>query len=1011
MKLLLLLTLFTGTTEWQDINVNAVNRLPMRATAVPYATAEDALLQQNARVLSLDGVWNFSFYEDAKLAPVEEEKFEFSTSIPVPSTWEMQGHGYPIYTNVIYPFPYNPPFIDRKDNPVGIYRRTFRVPDNWSGDRVTLTFEGVYSGYYVWINGRQAGYAEDSALSSEFDITDYLCTGENTISVKVFKWVDGSYYEDADHWRMAGIYRPVYLSAIPRTSLRDFGVRTVLDEHYRDAELQIRPEIEVEKGCDVTAWSVHAQLYDPCGGKVGDPFSQSADKIVNQYYSQRTQPEWALLRQTYTNPLKWSSEEPNLYTLVVTLQDGQGAVRDVREVKVGFRDIKIRNSELLINGVAVKLMGVNRHDHSPHGGKCVTREEIEADLRLMKQFNFNSVRASHYPNLPYLYQLADRWGLYVIDEANLETHGVGGRVSNDPSMGIGFYERMSRMVVRDRNHPSIILWSLGNESGSGPNHAMMWKWIREYDPTRYVHNENAQIEGQIVDDYDYTDIVSRMYPTVEWLERMSLSGVYDRPILMCEYAHSMGNSTGGLGDYWRLIRSCRNLLGGHIWDWVDQGLDKTDSRGGHYWAYGGDFEPQGERNDGNFLINGLINPDRTPKPALWECKYVFQPLEITAGDLNNGEIEILNRNFFSSTARYDFSWEIVCDKGILQRGSFDVSVTPAGGRSKTRIGYKPIRPEAGKEYFLNIYAREREEMGYAPKGHQAAQQQFKLPVFRKEVKPAPDSRVSITDGDTILVRAGNKSITVDRESGYITSLRSGGVEQILAPLTPNFWRAKTDNDERGWRTEQLFGVWKNPLLTTRSLSIGDNTIRVIKELPGTAEITLDYTFDARGEIGVAMSVAITGVQPLRIGMQTRISCTFTTTTYFGLGPWETYQDRREGAMVGRYTMPTDRMQFAYINPQENGNRSDVRWIRFDGKRSTLEFIAEPLLQVSVWNCTQEVLDEARHPFEIESSEGYTVNIDLVQTGVGGTDSWSAQAQPAASCQLLDKNYSYKFIIR
>lgn len=1011
MKLLLFLSLFTGTTEWQDININAVNRLPMRATALPYATVEDALTHRNARVQPLDGVWDFSFFEDEKLSPAEPEEFVFTGSISVPSTWEMQGHGYPIYTNVIYPFPYNPPYIDRKDNPVGIYRRTFRVPEAWRNERITLTFEGVYSGYYVWINGHQAGYAEDSALSSEFDITDYLCEGDNTICVKVFKWVDGSYYEDADHWRMAGIYRPVFLSAIPRTSLRDFGIRTILDTHYRDAELQIRPEIEVEKGCDITGWSVCAQLYDPSRNKVGEPFSQSVDKIVGQYYSQRTKPEWALMKQRYANPAKWNSETPNLYTLVLSLLDGQGAIKDIRVVEVGFRDIKIRDSELLINGVAVKLIGVNRHDHSPHGGKCVTEEEIEADLRLMKQFNFNSVRASHYPNLPYLYQLADRWGLYVIDEANLETHGVGGRVSNDPSMGIGFYERMSRMVVRDRNHPSIILWSLGNESGSGPNHAMMWKWIKEYDPTRYVHNENAQVEGEIVNDYDYTDIVSRMYSSVEWLERMSSSGVYDRPILLCEYAHSMGNSTGGLGDYWRLIRSRRNLLGGHIWDWVDQGLNKTDERGGQYWAYGGDFEPAEERNDGNFLINGLINPDRSPKPALWECKYVFQPLEITAGDMSCGEIEVLNRNFFCSTARYDFFWEIVSDQGTLQQGSFVLPEIPAGGRSKARIGFKPIREQAGKEYFLTIYASEREDVGYAGKGHRVAQQQFKLPIFREAKNPASDPRVSITDGDTILVRTGTKTIAIDRQSGYITSMRAGAVEQILGPLTPNFWRAKTDNDERGWRTEQQLGVWKNPDLTTRSLRIDGNTIQVVKELPGTAEITLRYTFCARGEVEVSMSVAILGVEPLRIGMQTRISSIFTTTTYFGLGPWENYQDRKEGAIVGRYTLPTDRMHFTYINPQENGNRSEVRWVRFEGKRTALEFIGAPLLNVSVWNYTQQALDNARHPFQIETSDHYTVNIDLVQAGVGGTDSWSAQAQPSVPYRLLDKNYTYRFVIR
>lgn len=603
-----------------DQFVNALRRLPARATSYSYSSEQDALAGDRtlSRIQSLDGVWKFRFAEDVSRSPADFWRPGADLTgwdeIPVPSCWEMQGYGYPIYTNVVYPFEFKPPYITR-DNPTGCYVRTFSVPEAWSGNRVTLHFGGVYSGFYVWVNGALAGYAEDSCLPSEFDITGLLQPGENKLAVQVFKWTDGSYLEDADHWRMAGIHREVFLSAKPDAAIGDFGVRTIFDADMRDALLQIRPAIDLREGVSAAGWQLGARLYAPDGTPSGRELTLPVEEILAEAYPQRDNVYFALLEERIAAPEKWSAENPALYTLVLTLRDAAGKLAEARSCKVGFRDVRLRGREMLVNGVPVKLCGVNRHDHDQYGGKTVSRESMEEDVRLMKRLNINSVRTSHYPNDPYFYELCDRYGLYVVDEANIETHGKGGLLSNDPQWITPFLERVSRMVIRDRNHPSVIMWSLGNESGCGPAHAAAAGWAKDYDPTRLIHYEGAQGQpmhplyvplkrtsaaaftsvmaadnqpaaGQVKKprnggnptDPAYVDVLSRMYPTAAQLEQMALNPMLDRPVMMCEYAHSMGNSTGGLNDYWKLIRTHAGLLGGHIWDWVEQGLVKKTRR-------------------------------------------------------------------------------------------------------------------------------------------------------------------------------------------------------------------------------------------------------------------------------------------------------------------------------------------------------------------------------------------------------------------------------------------------
>ena len=920
----------TAADGWDapaDQHVNALRRLPARATSYSYKTPQDALAGDRAqsRMMPLDGVWKFRFAEDAAQSP--EGFWQPGADlgnwdeIEVPSCWEMQGYGYPIYTNIPYPFEFRPPSITR-DNPTGCYVRKFTVPRSWEGDRVVLHFGGVYSGYYVWVNGTLAGYAEDSCLPSEFDVTGLLRPGENTLAVKVFKWTDGSYLEDADHWRMAGIHREVYLAAKPDVAIGDFGVRTRLDGDMRDALLQIRPTIDLREGTPAAGWHLRAQLYAPDGTPEGREMGLPVEEILSEAYPQRDNVYFALMEQRIAAPEKWSAENPALYTLVLTLRNDDGQVAESRSCKVGFRDVRLRGREMLVNGVPVKLYGVNRHDHDQYTGKTVTREGMEQDVRLMKLLNFNSVRTSHYPNDPYFYELCDRYGLYVIDEANIESHGSGGKLSNDPEWAVPFLERVSRMVVRDRNHPSIVMWSLGNESGCGPAHAAAAGWAKDYDPTRLIHYEGAQgqpasplyiplrrtsaavftsaapadgkpgtpqqpQDGGNPTDPAYVDIVSRMYPTVGELERMALNPRIDRPVLMCEYAHSMGNSTGGLNDYWTVIRSHEGLLGGHIWDWAEQGLVKKDTCQRTYWAYGGDFEPAGEHHDAAFCCNGIVNPDRTLKPAALECKYVFQPIGFTADDLAAGRVVVHNRNFFSPTDRYDFTWEI-----------------------------------------------------------------------------------------------------------------------------------STDNDWRGWRVGQIAGCWKEMpgRLRTEGIRIDEaaGTVRVEKGVPDSVRLTLVYTLDGTGALAVAYDLQIAGQlpEPLRAGLRTRVPNTLGRMAYFGKGPQENYSDRSCGAFIGLYRGTPGDFMHDYITPQENGNRCAGRWLTLtEGNGRGIQLAGDSPLSMSVWDCTQEALDRARHVTEVERlPDALTVNIDCVQAGVGGTDTWSLNARPSEQYRLLAKRYAYKFTL-
>ena len=1075
LTLLLNLTLLLGAGDlkngpWFNQYVSGVNRETARTTSYSFETVADAVTcnRDAARLVSLNGTWKFDFAEDICKAPMDfyQEGFDVSSwgDIKVPSCWDVQGFGYPIYINTRYPFPYNPPYIDRP-NPIGSYVRTFSVPSSWEGGRVILHFGGVYSGHQVWVNGHEVGYSEDSCLPSEFDITDYLKSGDNTLSVRVFKWTDGSYLENADHWRMAGIHREVLLLWRPDVTIYDFGVRTKLDDEYKDARLWIRPEVDVHQGADTRGWKVCGQLYGPDGQAVGKSMEITVDEILLEKHPARDKVHFPLLEQKVSNPQKWTAETPVLYTLVLSLLDRESNLVEARSCKVGFRDVKIQGQQMLVNGVPVKLYGVNRHDHSQTGGKSVTREEMEADIRLMKQFNFNSLRTSHYPNDPYLYELCDEYGLYVMDEANIETHGVGGKISNDYTFGPAFHERAARMVIRDRNHPSIVFWSLGNESGMGPNHAAISGWIKDFDPSRPIHYEGAQGQPEhplyqprkrtsrivrtsdmqvakksdkpitslppvgrkrwaLPTDAKYVDVISRMYPRIEDLEYMALDTLHDRPIYMCEYAHSMGNSTGSMKDYWDMIRKYDNLLGGHIWDWMDQGLLAINDKGVKYWKYGGDFEPEGEKHDANFCCNGVVFPDGTPKPALYTCKYVYQPVEFAMVDSEALRISLKNRNFHASTAGYTYSWEIKDENKVFQKGTFAVPALAPGESAEVVIPAKKIAYKAGVAYMLNVYAHEAEALPYADAGHVNSSEQFVLSELSAALAAVSGRTPVVTENASeVSVKAGRVTVTIDKDSGYLTGYHDGSRQMIRAPFAPNFWRAELDNDWRGWKPGLYLEDWKtaqDDLASTVALvscQVKDNAavVNVTRDIhSGKASLQLSYTVypDGRLKVSYDLNIAEKTLEPLRVGLQGQLTGV-QNVTYFGRGPQENYSDRNAGIFLGTWNSTVENMMVQYIYPQENGNRTDVRWIKLkDAKGKGILVKGEQPLSVSMWNTTQQQLNDSKHIGEPQVLDGaVTVNIDLVQAGVGGTDSWTQYARPYDPYRLLEKHYSYSFTIQ
>ena len=1032
--------------EYQTPAINGRYRMRSRSTMYTFAdtkTAQSLDREQSGFYQSLNGNWKFAYAPKPADAISGFEATEFNVSqwkdIQVPSNWEMKGYGRPIYTNAQYPFPVDPPFIGEDDNPVGHYVRQFEVPQDWDGRQIVLHFGGVYSAYYVWINGELAGYAEDSCLPSEFDITNLLKKGSNKIAVKAFRWADGSYLEDQDHWRLSGIYREVFLEARPQQGFDDIAVRTrrrlsetKQAQSFDKWQLQIRPRLR--RGTD-KEYDKHKLRFTLLrdGQPVGQPITASANSIRKEKYPQREKPPFEILKVDVANPNLWSAEHPALYTLTCELLDDAGRVKDATAIRVGFREIDLTNNDFRVNGTSVKLMGVNRHDHNMTGGKSVTREDMRRDIELMKQLNFNAVRTSHYPNDPWFYDLCDELGMYVMDEANCESHGVNGLLVNDSIWASSYLERAVRMVERDKNHPSIVIWSLGNESGMGGGHAAMAGWIKDADPTRPVHYEGAsalmedprhvpfndrkrytdqvRFNGNPTDER-YVDMISRMYPSVANLKAMVNADNGKRPIVMCEYAHAMGNSLGNLDEYWKLIRSEDRLIGGFIWDWIDQGLLNKTEDGTEYFAYGGDY---GDKpNSRNFCINGVIASDRTFKPGSYQCKYIFQPVQVEMKE--DGSATIENRFNFTNLSALRGSYQILKNGEVVSEGDLaDQDLAPQTSASFTIPSFEK---EPGFEYaVLNVMFAYKDAPQWIGDEKTVASNQLLFPNDSKTMGETPGAseiaaanQAEITESPASFnLTVESNTVTIDRKSGLISDWNLNGKAMITSPITPNFWRAITDNDRGGGRIHQRKPkVWITAFKDAEVVSVDvDADAKTVtsnfKLAKAGANLAITYGINDAGEVVIKSKLNRTGQSPMmpRFGFQFTVPKTFTSVEYYGRGPFENYVDRKSAAHFGRYQSPSDQLIHDYVRPQENGNRCDCSWMSMSGEGATIKAtpVFPSVFSFSIWPYSFENLKMAQHTYDLKKGKVLTVNIDFGQMGVGGDNSWTDKALPMNKYRL------------
>jgi beta-galactosidase len=1013
----------SGPEDWENpAAVHAGTEAP-RATFVPFPDAASALRlgpKGSPRYMSLNGPWRFHWSPRPGDRPLDFWKP--STDVggwketPVPSNWMFQGYDYPIYVNIPYEFARNPkpPFVPHDHNPVGSYRRTFTVPADWAGMDVFLHFGAVKSFFYVWVNGEKIGFSKDSKTPAEWNVTKLLKPGENVLAAEVYRWSDGSYLECQDFWRLAGIERDVYLYAAPEVRIRDFEVRAGLDAGYRNGRL----DITVELGGDALAGprpaSVSMSLLDAAGKKVlgaNRPAAASGNG-----------PAVVRFEANLANVARWSAETPHLYRLVLELAGSNGKIVEAVTAKVGFRTSEIKDGHLLVNGEAVLLKGVNRHEHDPYTGHVISEESMRRDIELMKQSNINAVRTCHYPDDPRWYELCDEYGLYLVDEANIESHGMGygdKSLAKDPAWGPAHLDRVVRMAERDKNHPSVIIWSLGNEAGDGVNFEAAYAWLKKRDPSRPVQYERAELRA-------HTDIFCPMYDSIESMVKYA-SVKQTRPLIQCEYAHSMGNSTGNLQDYWDAIESHDQLQGAFIWDWVDQGFAAKNPKGEPYWAFGGDYGPADVPSDQNFCCNGLVGPDRAPHPALFEVKKVYQFVKFAAADLAAGKIELRNRYDFIGLDRFDLVWELTANGKSVASGT--VSKPAVAPHSSKTIGLPLPRLQAqpGLEYHLNLSLQAREASPGIPKGHVVAAEQFALPIAA-EAGPATNpfpGAPSIEDGPRFLrVAGGDFSVRFDRLTGDLDSFLCDGHELVASGIEPNYWRAPTDNDF-GNQMPRRLAVWRQASLSrdlkslgTRKSGDGGVTVAVVYDLArGLATQTLEYEIGGDGRIVLRSTLDLKDEAKLpeipRVGVKMALPGGFDKVQWYGRGPFENYWDRKTAAFVGVYEMMAAE-PVPYVSPQEYGNRADTRWLAVrDAEGRGLLISGDPVLEFSAHPFWPEDLTQesrgSKHPPDIQRRDLVCLTLDHAQMGVGGDDSWGARVHPQYT--LPAKGYSFTLTLR
>ena len=1019
--------------DWENPKVFGRNRVSARASFVPYPSEELALSGDRGSspwLKLLNGNWKFHYAESPALAPDDffieyfPEDFCMGYSdeshwdhakwkdIQVPCSWQVLGYSRPRYTNVQYPFPVDPPRVPT-ENPTGSYRRKFFISDDWDDRQVFLRFEGVDSAFYVWVNGNQVGYSQGSRLPAEFDITSHIRHGVNTIAVRVFQWSDGSYLEDQDMWWLSGIFRDVYIIAAPPVHVADFGVRTELDAEYRDAILKVRAVVKNYGSQAVDHYRAEVRLLDAelqpvLGHSLGaDVDIQGDSEVVLD------------LEAPVPGPGKWSAEHPYLYSLLIVLKDSNGEVIEVDTCKVGFRSVELKNGNMLVNGVPILIKGVNRHDHDPDLGKATSLDSMRQDILLMKRHNINAVRTSHYPNDPRFYDLCDFYGIYVLDETDLECHGFAtigdwNRTSDDPEWEDAYVDRMVRMVERDKNHPCVIIWSLGNESGFGRNHEAMAKWVREADPTRLLHYEGDR-------EQKVADIVGPMYTSVDGIIKLGEEIDAEKPVILCEYAHAMGNGPGGLKEYWDAFYQYRRLQGGFVWDWIDQGLRQTTEAGEEWFAYGGDFDD--DPNDKNFLINGLIFPDRTPSPGLIEYRKVLEPVKVEPIELTAGRVKFTNCYDFLSLSHLHISWNLMADGDLLESGTIPTPDVAAGKSEIVTIPFStPPVLLPGADYWLNISFALASDAAWAPHGHEVAWAQFNLPL---EVSPPPVVRtdsmltVSCEESDSTLQVVGpNFEITFDKLYGVITSWDHEGVRILNRGPSLNFWRAPIDNDKRvegAWRKAGLDKLTQRTDQVEWSDSgVANARIRVKSRLAPPVlslgvECVCTYTILGSGDLIIDVHGIPKGEFPVlpRIGLQMTVPEDLDHVSWYGRGPGECYVDSKQANRVGVYSCLVDDLYVPYVYPQENGNRTDVRWVSLANLRGMgLLAIGIPMLNFSAHRFTTQDFEKAQHTCDLVPRDEITLNLDYRHHGLG-----SASCGPGVLPQYELNPHEFRFQVR
>ncbi|MCF6357919.1 MAG: DUF4981 domain-containing protein [Draconibacterium sp.] len=1024
--------------DWENPQMINQNKEATHATFMPFRTVDEALTQkrnQSVYYKSLSGIWKFNWVRKPSDRPAGFYKPGFDVSewdnIPVPSNWEMQGYGVPIYVNHQYEFadykhpvsneikftdkiyPSNPGQVPTDYNPVGSYRRTFTVPENWDDRQIFIQFGAVKSAFYIWINGQKVGYSQGSKIPAEWDITDYLIEGENVLAIEVYRWSDGSYLECQDFWRISGIERDVFIYSTPKVHIRDYFAHADLDSEYKNGIFSL--DVELQNHVEKLRSGDYSVEYEIIGEGKGTIATGSQEAKINKKTD---------LSLTFTDeiesPKKWTAETPNLYWLVVILKNMDGEIVETVSSKIGFRKVEIIDDIFKINGVAVLIKGVNRHEHDQYTGHVISEENMIKEIALLKQFNINAVRNSHYPACERFYELCDEYGLYVTDEANIESHGMyygEHSLAKKPEWELAHVDRIMRMVERDKNHPCVIVWSMGNEAGDGVNFTAAYKAIKARDLSRPVHYERALMG-------DNTDIFCPQYPGVKRLEKYA-SKHQTKPFISSEYSHAMGNSNGNLVDLWEVFYREGNdqLQGGYIWDWIDQALVKKANDGTEFWAYGGDY---GENmpSDNNFVCNGIISADYTPHPAMWEVKYAYQYIRFEKADQG---YKITNFHDFIDLSDYEISWITTADEKVLNSGVLkDFNLQP--GESKVvKISGGKIDFSEPADYYIDFSVKLKKDKPFRKAGFEVAHDQFSpnIEMRSKSDDTNTTAKLEMEENENQVSITGEKfNIKFDKTTGTISSYEINGIELMQKGPQINFWRPANDND-KGSKMLKRLGVWREvsrnaKLETVNVFREAENKIYItsiyyLNEIKSSQTVVYIVTGDGKTEITSSFRTTEKELPDMpRFGMRWEVPVNFDNLKYFGRGPHENYVDRNRSAFVGTYSGKVADQYFNYVRPQENGYKTDVRWFELRNENGIgIRVSGEPAIGFStlhnpIEDFDMEDMDDYRHTNDIVKKDGVFICTDLKMMGVAGDNSWGARPYPQYS--IPAKNYQFSFTI-